>query len=332
MLIYGGMGVRNGDIADLLERVGDLLEVQHANPHRVRAYRSAARTCRTWTTELARVVAERGREGLLEIPTIGRTLAAQIDEIVHSGRLAMLDRLEGQLTPEELFTTIPGIGDELAHRIHDELDVETLEDLELAAHDGRLAGVHGFGPRRSLAVREALGSMLSRSSRRHARMRRFAEAKRPTPGAEPSTGVGARPEVATLLAVDAEYRRRAERGELPRVAPRRFNPGGDRWLPIWHCERSGWSFSALFSNTARAHALGRTRDWVVLYYERDGEEDQSTVVTERVGPLRGRRVVRGRERESAACYGESDSAPGRKPDRETSLSGDSPAAFGAWGS
>ncbi len=54
---------------------------------------------------------------------------------------------------------------------------------------------------------------------------------------------------------------------------------------------------ALFSNTARAHELGRTGDWVVLFYERNGDSGQCTVVTETRGPLAGRRVVRGRESE-----------------------------------
>lgn len=58
------------------------------------------------------------------------------------------DRLEGEVAPEDLFTTVPGIGDELARRIHDALEIETLEELELAAHDGRLQTVDGFGPRR----------------------------------------------------------------------------------------------------------------------------------------------------------------------------------------
>ena len=82
--------------------------------------------------------------------------------------------------------------------------------------------------------------------------------------------------------------------------PRRFNPERRAWLPVLHTERDGWSCTALYSNTARAHELGTTRDWVIVYYERDGDEDQCTVVTERHGPLAGRRVVRGREAECRA--------------------------------
>jgi hypothetical protein len=107
--------------------------------------------------------------------------------------------------------------------------------------------------------------------------------------------------VETLLAVDREYRDAAAAGRLRRIRPRRFNPEREAWLPVLHVERDGWSLTALYSNTALAHELGRTRDWVVIYGERDGEEDRATVVTETAGPERGRRVVRGRERECGAA-------------------------------
>ena len=80
-------------------------------------------------------------------------------------------------------------------------------------------------------------------------------------------------------------------------ASRPATPGRPAWLPILHTERDGWQITALFSNTARAHELGRTDDWVVLFYERNGDSGQCTVVTEPRGPLAGRRVVRGRESE-----------------------------------
>jgi putative hydrolase len=69
-----------------------------------------------------------------------------------------------------------------------------------------------------------------------------------------------------------------------------------------HTDREGWQFTALFSNTARAHDLNKTRDWVVISYEKDGHENQHTVVTESHGALKGRRVVRGRERECLLFY------------------------------
>jgi predicted house-cleaning noncanonical NTP pyrophosphatase (MazG superfamily) len=286
----------NEEIAELLERVADLLEAQAADVHRVRAYRNAARTTRGEVRPLAAILEAEGEKGLVALPTIGRSIAASVREFVETGRLGMLDRLEGAVSPEDLFTTVPGIGEELARRIHGTLHVETLEELELAAHDGRLARVPGFGARRVRLVRDALASVLSRSARRRARRVAVQEAHRA------ATREPHEPSVEEILDVDAEYRRRAERGELRRIAPRRFNPRHEAWLPVLHTHRGDWSFTAMFSNTARAHQLGTTDDWVVLYYERDGEEAQCTVVTEGGGPLAGRRVVRGREGECARHY------------------------------
>jgi hypothetical protein len=84
-----------------------------------------------------------------------------------------------------------------------------------------------------------------------------------------------------------------------------MNPEGKRWLPILHVERDGYSFTALFSNTSRAHQLHTTHDWVVVFFERDGHESQCTVVTETHGHLKGRRVVRGREEECRLHYAHS---------------------------
>ena len=112
------------------------------------------------------------------------------------------------------------------------------------------------------------------------------------------------PSVAELLDVDREYHRKAQAGELQLIAPRRFNPTGEAWLPVLHTVRGPRKYTALFSNTERAHRLGRTRDWVVIYYQDGGgEERQCTVVTEFREPLRGKRVVRGREFECAEYYG-----------------------------
>lgn len=294
-------GTRNDEISDALERIADLLEAQEANPFRVRAYRRAAATVRASPEPLTDRVVRHGRAYLERLPGIGTTIAPQIEELVHHGRLAFLERLEGQVSPEDLFTTVPGIGEELAARIHRELGLETLEELELAAHDGRLATLPGFGGRRVRAVRDSLAAILRRSTRRRARARRLLEAG-PSQEAERVGAGPGRPPVALILAVDEDYRRRAAAGELRSIAPRRFNPEGRSWLPVLHVEKEGWHWSVLFSNTARAHELGKTRDWVVIYHERDGDEDQCTVVTERSGHLRGRRVVRGREEECARHY------------------------------
>ena len=287
----------NDDIASVLERLADLLEAQDAESFRLRAYRAAADTVRHEQRSVAEIAEKEGIKGLAELPAIGKSLASTIREYVATGRLAMLDRLEGEVAPEDLLATVPGIGEQLAKRIHDQLGIETLEDLELASHDGRLDTVRGFSRRRVQAVRDTLAGMLSRSSRRRARRLRLAEHEHDVHDVAPEE-----PDVGTLLAVDEEYRSKAERGELRKITPRRFNPEKIAWLPVLHADRHGWSLTALFSNTARAHELGTTHDWVILYYERDGHEKQCTVVTERRGDLTGRRVVRGREDECRVFY------------------------------
>ena len=111
------------------------------------------------------------------------------------------------------------------------------------------------------------------------------------------------PSVDILLDVDREYREKAQAGSLPKIAPRRMNPEGKAWLPVLHTRFGPWHFTALFSNTERAHELHRIYDWVVIFYsDPDGGEGQATVVTERRGALTGRRVVRGREPECACHY------------------------------
>jgi DNA polymerase (family 10) len=296
----------NEEIAGLLDRVADLLQAQEANPFRIRAYQNAAHEVRKLDHSLAEAIEQEGREGLERVPGIGKSLASSILEYVRTGRLRFLDRLEGEIAPQDLFKTIPGVGPRLAQRIHDQLDIDTLEDLETAAHDGRLEGVRGVGRRRIQAIRNELNAMLSRSARRRAR--RF---ERPHAGGQEEESPEP-PSVETILGVDREYRRRAEEGELRKIAPRRFNPEGKAWLPIWHADRQGWHFTALYSNTALAHRRGTTHDWVVLFYERDGLEEQCTVVTEkRGGPLQGRRVIRGREAECRE-YCESTAGTGNR--------------------
>jgi hypothetical protein len=290
--------ITNEQIADILEQVADRLEAQHANIYRIDAYRAGAAVVRRHETSIQELALTKGRAALDALPQIGSSLSGAIDEIAHTGRLRLLERLEGKLSPVELFKTVPGIGEELAERIHRELDIDTLEALEVAAHDGRLEEVAGFGPRRLEAVRDILATMLTRSARGGGR--RFDDLERAGANVAKPETEEARPDVALLLEVDHEYREEAETDELPRIAPQRNNPEGAAWLPILHSYHDGWHFTALFSNTDRAHELGRVRDWVVIYWERDGQEGQCTVVTEYRGPLTGRRVVRGREDEVAA--------------------------------
>jgi hypothetical protein len=274
----------NDTIAGKLREMADVLEQQQADGFRVTAYRRAAATVEALETSIRDIAHADGLGGLMALPAIGRGIALAIMEMLSTGRWSQLERLRGALQPEQLFQTLPGIGPELAQRIHGELHIDTLEALELAAHDGRLAGVPGLGHRRVAGVRAALTERLGRQ-----RIRALLQAKAPP--------------ASLLLDVDQEYREKAEAGTLRLIAPKRFNPTGEAWLPVFHTARGRWRFTALFSNTRKAHELGKTKEWVVIYAHMDDEpESQATVVTERRGPLSGRRVVRGREEECVLYY------------------------------
>ena len=278
----------NQAIAEKLREAGVLLEAQGASPFRAGAYRKAADTVGGLPGPVREIFDAEGIAGLDALPHIGRGISTAIAEILITGRWNQLERLRGSLDPVKLFQSVPGIGPELAERIHETLHVDTLEALEAAAHDGRLEQVSGVGARRTAALRASLGTML----------RRIRPRERVPLGPTPS-----QPSVALFLDVDREYREKAKARSLPTIAPKRFNPEGKAWLPVLHTRRGDWHFTALYSNTATAHKLKRTRDWVVVYFYDDQHvEGQHTVVTETRGPLTGRRVVRGQEAECREFY------------------------------
>jgi putative hydrolase len=280
----------NAAVAGKLREMGDVLEQEQADGFRIAAYRRAADTLEALKRPFEEIVRIDGLPGLVKLPEIGRGIGSAVMEMVTTGRWSQLERLQGTLQPEQLFQTLPGIGPELARRIHDALHVDTFEALELAAHDGRLAKVSGIGQRRAAAIRAAITERLG-----HRHIRHLLPSKAPP--------------VALLLDVDREYRQKAEAGELRTIAPKRFNPSGEAWLPVFHAAPGDWRLTALFSNTQQAHELGKTKDWVVIYFHLDSEpESQCTVVTETRGPLAGRRVVRGREGECSVHYAEAPPA------------------------
>jgi len=277
-----------------LREAADLLEAQDDNPFRVSAYRRAADAVEALDTDLGDIVDRGGPEALQDIPGVGESIAASLGEIVETGHWSYLDRLRGQTGPEDLFSKIPGVGTALAQRLHDVLHVDSLEQLEAALQDPACARVPGLGPRRRASLLAVVAQMLSRIRR-----------VRPHDGVEPDVDV--------FLSVDAEYRQKALAGSLHRIAPQRYNPMGKAWLPIMHATRNGWHFTALFSNTARAHELRKTDDWVVIYFHAaKGAEAQRTVVTEMQGALAGKRVVRGREAECQQHYAHHDTPPPRR--------------------
>jgi putative hydrolase len=277
----------NHEVATKLREIAQLLRAQQANPFRVNAYLHAADTLDNLGRDVAELMQAKGIRGLVELPGIGEGIARSIYEYVATSRMSRLENLRGAADPVKLFRSIPGVGRVLAERIHDQLHIDSLEALENAVNGGQLHKVEGLGSKR----REAIEAWLQKHLDEQRRLFR------------PATRAGDVPSVELILRVDNEYRQKAAADKLPRITPQRFNPDNKAWLPILHATHDHWHFTALYSNTARAHQLGRTADWVVIYFYDDHHlEGQHTVVTETHGSLQGCRVVRGRETECLQYY------------------------------
>jgi Holliday junction resolvasome RuvABC DNA-binding subunit len=274
----------NREIADRFKEVAELLHDQGSHPFRAQAYRHAAQTLEQLERPVDDILHAEGVDGLQKLPGIGESLSQAIRELILTGKLPILVRLRGEAEPVSLLATVPGIGKKLAEQLHHDLEIDTLEELEIAAHDGRLIRQPGFGDKRLAGIIASLADRLGRIRVRH------------------ETAEKIIPSIEELFDVDREYREKSAANLLHKFAPRRFNPTGEAWLSVLHTQRGERHYTALFSNTARAHQKGKTQDWVVLFYDDGDRESQCTVITAEWGPLAGRRIVRGREFECMRYY------------------------------
>jgi DNA polymerase (family X) len=155
----------NVEIARALAEVADVLEIQGADSFRIRAYRNAVRTIEVQTRALA-PMAEQGVAALTALPGIGKEMAGHIRELVATGTLALRDRLLAEV-PRSLLdlTRLAGVGPKKARRLWDELHVATLDDLEAAARDGRLAALAGFGDTSQQKILAAIALQREHSQR-----------------------------------------------------------------------------------------------------------------------------------------------------------------------
>jgi DNA polymerase (family X) len=257
--------MQNTEIACRFEEVARLLNEHEANPYRVQAYRHVADTVRRLDRPVVEILQQEGPAGLRRLPGIGENLARAIRELVLIGKLPILARLRGEADPMALLASVPGIGPVLADRLHHELGIDTLEELEAAAHDGRLTHLAGIGEKKLTGIMDSLATRLGRV-RKSLRLVASDE-----------------PPVAELLDVDREYRDKAATGQLRRIVPRRFNPSDEAWLPILHTQRGERYYIVLFSHTTRGYRLGKPQDEVVLYYDGGQAERQYIVDPEKRG-------------------------------------------------
>jgi len=160
----GAAAPRNDEIAGLFDEIADLLEIEGANPFRIRAYRQAARTLRGLERPAADLLAQ-GKD-LTELSGIGADLAGKIAEVVATGHVAMLDRLHGEL-PAGLveLLRVPGIGPKRAKLLHDKLGIASMAGLQRAATAGKLEGLPGFGAKSIAAIATAAKTQVEKPRR-----------------------------------------------------------------------------------------------------------------------------------------------------------------------
>ncbi|MCX7591636.1 MAG: DNA polymerase/3'-5' exonuclease PolX [Kiritimatiellae bacterium] len=149
------MPVHNAEIADKLSRLADLLEIEGANPFRVRAYRNAAQTILNLPRSVAEMVA--AGEDLCQLPGIGEALAKKLKEIVETGELSALQKEEKNL-PRTLsdLLKIPSLGPKRVHLMYEKLKIADENDLEKAVRSGKLQTLPGFGPKTEQKILEYL--------------------------------------------------------------------------------------------------------------------------------------------------------------------------------
>lgn len=179
------MPKHNADIAVIFEEIADLLEIQNANPFRIRAYRNAARVIGELPNEVSHLL-EEGMD-LTQLPGIGDDLAGKIKEIVTAGHCSLLDRLHTEL-PSAIteLLKLPGLGPKRVKALYHDLDVQTLEQLHRAARDGRIRALPGFGEKTENNILQAIEAHANQAQRfKLAIAAQYAEALetwRPRPG------------------------------------------------------------------------------------------------------------------------------------------------------
>ncbi|PYP69100.1 MAG: DNA polymerase/3'-5' exonuclease PolX [Gemmatimonadetes bacterium] len=194
--------MQNPDIARVFDEVADLLEIQDANPFRVRAYRNAARTIRDYPEPIAELVHSGGKD-LTEIPGIGEDLAEKITDIVKTGELPLRKQLAAKLPAGLLdLLRIPGLGPKRVKLLHKKLKVTSAADLAAALNKGRIQKLKGFGPKIEEKIRTGLGAAQV-SERRLLLHEAEAQANAIVAHLEAGGGI-------TQIAVAGSYRRRKE--------------------------------------------------------------------------------------------------------------------------
>jgi len=150
-------GFHNTEIADALDEIADLLELQSANPFRIRAYRNGARTVRGLGMEVAEMLAE--SRDLSELPSIGKELATKLRCLAETGTVPLLDELHREVPAiaTELLH-LSGLGPKRVRALYEDLEIHSIEQLKRALVDGRVDELPGFGPKLVTSLKDSLAA------------------------------------------------------------------------------------------------------------------------------------------------------------------------------
>jgi DNA polymerase (family 10) len=160
------MPISNEEIAALFENMAALLEVKGENVFKVRAYQRAARAIEQHPEPLEVMVREGREEELQGIPGVGEAIAAKIVELIRTGRVRAYEEVKAQFPPGVLtLMEVPGVGPKTALRLVREVGVQTVEDLEKAILDGRVAALPRMGPKSAENILRAIHAMRRKERR-----------------------------------------------------------------------------------------------------------------------------------------------------------------------
>ena len=158
------MPIYNADIAEIFDEIADYLEIEGQNPFRIRAYRNAANSVRGLGPELKDLVAQ--QEDLTKLPGIGKELAAKIVEIIKTGSVQALKKLQDKIPAEvRLMLKIPNLGPKRVRSLYQDLDIQSLEQLLQAARDGRIRSIAGFGQKTERQILESVAAFAAQETR-----------------------------------------------------------------------------------------------------------------------------------------------------------------------
>lgn len=158
------MPALNATISAIFDEIADLLDIQGANPFRVRAYRNAARTIGDLGTDVKTLMGQ--GTALTDIPGIGEDLASKISEIVETGRCAFLEKQRKEVPPAVIaLLRVPGLGPKRVRVLWHDLEIQTLDQLLKAAQDGRIRDLPGFGARTEQKIVDSVQAHLGEARR-----------------------------------------------------------------------------------------------------------------------------------------------------------------------